>query len=223
MEFFSQLDSSWKKALSAFFSADHAQKIENKVSQAFSQTTCYPKKEDIFRAFSLTSFEKTRVVILGQDPYHGLEQAHGLAFSVPDHIAPPPSLKNIFKELNHSTGKLIPPSGNLTHWAQQGVLLLNATLTVEKSKPGSHQKFGWESFTDEVIYTLSDKKDFVVFLLWGNFAQKKIRFIDSKKHVVLKASHPSPLSANRGNWFGNNHFVQTNELLTSRGHPAIDW
>jgi uracil-DNA glycosylase len=162
-------------------------------------------------------------VIIGQDPYHGPGQAHGFAFSVPPHVAIPPSLKNIYRELNADLDQLIPPTGDLTHWARQGVLLINSTLSVEQGKAGAHQKFGWERFTNAVIQTISEQKEFVVFLLWGTFAQKKSTYINTNQHAVLKAGHPSPLSANRGHWFGNRHFSTTNTLLRKHNLTPIDW
>lgn len=182
----------------------------------------YPSGNLIFNAFNSTPFNDVRVVILGQDPYHGQGQAHGLCFSVPDGIAKPPSLINIFKELKSDLGINIPPHGNLSKWARQGVLLLNATLTVRANLAGSHQKKGWENFTDKAIELLSEKHESLVFILWGNYAQAKTTLIDSKKHLVLKAVHPSPLSASRG-FFGSRPFSQTNSYLCKEGKPIIDW
>jgi uracil-DNA glycosylase len=176
--------------------------------------TIFPEETLIFNAFNQTSFEDIHVVILGQDPYHGSNQAHGLSFSVPDGIKIPPSLKNIFKELGSDIGKEIPKSGNLIHWAKQGVLLLNASLTVEENKPMSHSKIGWNLFTDAVIKKISQEKTNVIFILWGKFAQEKEKLIDPEKHFILKAAHPSPLSAYNGFW-GCKHFSKTNELLKS--------
>jgi uracil-DNA glycosylase len=181
----------------------------------------YPPGDKIFSAFNLTPFEKVKVVIIGQDPYHGPGQANGLCFSVSPGIATPPSLKNVFKELNSDLGLPIPYTGNLEPWAKQGVLLLNATLTVRANTPGSHQKKGWENFTDAVIKTISDHKKGVVFLLWGNFAQTKEALIDQNKHYILKAAHPSPLA--RGAFFGCRHFSKTNKILEHEGHRPIDW
>src|SRR6185295_86408 len=184
-----------------------SEKIKNKV--------IYPPGSKIFSAFDHTSFDNVKVVLLGQDPYHGTGQAHGLSFSVADGIKPPPSLMNMFKELNTDLGRPFPKKGKLEKWADQGVLLLNATLTVQANTPGSHQGTGWEKFTDAVIKTISDKKKGVVFLLWGNFAKKKAELIDTKKHFVLTAAHPSPLAG--GAFFGCKHFSQTNEILRQQG------
>ncbi len=184
--------------------------------------TIYPPGPLIFNAFEKTPFDKVKVVILGQDPYHGAGQAHGLCFSVPDGITPPPSLINIFKELNADTGTPVPASGNLEKWANQGVLLLNAMLTVRANSPASHSKIGWENFTDAVIRLLSDKKHGIVFILWGRFAQDKQELIDATKHHILKAAHPSPFSANNG-FFGCRHFSKANELLAQERLEPIDW
>jgi len=182
----------------------------------------YPKDDDIFNAMNTTPFGKVSVVILGQDPYHGEGQAHGLSFSVPDGVKPPPSLMNIYKEIKAEYGVDTPKSGNLTHWAEQGVLLLNATLTVEHSLAGSHQNKGWEEFTDRVIRCINDHHTHVVFMLWGSYAQKKGAFIDRNKHLVLEAPHPSPLSAHRG-FLGCGHFKSANEYLENHNRPAINW
>ncbi len=183
----------------------------------------YPKNADIFNAFNTTPFDKVEVVILGQDPYHGEHQAHGLSFSVQKGITPPPSLKNIYKELaTDIPGFEIPKHGDLTEWAEQGVLLLNASLTVRASSPGSHQKKGWEEFTDTVIKKLSDEKEGLVFILWGSFAQAKAELIDQKKHHIIKSPHPSPFSADRG-FFGSKPFSKTNEILEKEGKKPIDW
>ena len=185
--------------------------------------TIYPLGSKIFNAFNLTPFSKVKVVILGQDPYHGPGQAHGLCFSVPDGVAHPPSLVNIFKELEQDIGKPYPSSGDLSAWAQQGVLLLNATLTVASGQAGSHQKRGWEQFTDAVISTVSEQNTDVVFMLWGGYAKKKGNIINIEKHLVLTSGHPSPLSANRGYWFGNKHFSRCNKFLTQKGYIPIQW
>jgi uracil-DNA glycosylase len=177
---------------------------------------------NIFAAFNLTHFDEVKVVLLGQDPYHGPKQAHGLSFSVLEGITPPPSLKNIFKELHDDLGYDIPKNGNLTKWAKQGVFLLNAILTVRANKPASHQKKGWEEFTDAVIKVLSDKREGLVFILWGKFAQSKEDLIDTKKHYVLKAAHPSPFSADKG-FFGSKPFSKTNKILVKLGKEPIDW
>jgi len=182
----------------------------------------FPDGKHIFNALDSTPFDKVRVVVLGQDPYHGPGQAHGLCFSVREGIQPPPSLVNIFKELNQSLGLPIPSHGSLQSWANQGVLLLNATLTVEQARAGSHQGRGWEQFTDAVIHALNEECSNIVFLLWGSYAQKKGAFIDTQKHLVLKSPHPSPLSAHRG-FFGNGHFQKTNDYLVANGRQPIDW
>ena len=178
---------------------------------------------EIFNAFNHCHFEDVKVVIIGQDPYHGLRQAHGLCFSVNDGVRHPPSLINILKEVEFQLGVSYPKSGNLMHWANQGILLLNATLTVRAHEAGSHQKKGWEVFTDSVINTISNEKENVVFLLWGGYAKKKIKLIDTNKHRVLNSGHPSPLSANRGYWFGNNNFLEANRYLESKGLKPIKW
>lgn len=181
----------------------------------------FPKEQDVFKAFELTPLDAVKVVIIGQDPYHGLNQAHGLSFSVNKGVKIPPSLQNIFKELQTDDNCPIPTHGNLTHWAKQGVLLLNATLTVREGLPGSHQKKGWETFTDAVINYISDEKKQVVFLLWGNYAKTKAALIDADKHLILEAAHPSPLA--RGAFFGCKHFSKTNAYLISRQIKPIDW
>jgi uracil-DNA glycosylase len=220
----SQLPKDWQKLLKAEFDQPYMQAL-----QAFltaEQTlgkTIYPPADQIFTAFDLTPLSKVKVVILGQDPYHGPDQAHGLSFSVPSHIAKlPPSLKNIYKELNADLGISIATTGDLTHWAEQGILLLNAMLTVEKKNAGSHQKQGWECFTDRVIQLLSDHSEGIVFVLWGAYAQKKASLIDESKHLVLKGIHPSPLSAHRG-FFGSKPFSLINQYLSSNNKAEIDW
>jgi uracil-DNA glycosylase len=217
------LESSWKAALSEEFSKPYFKELTNFVRHAYQSTTVYPPAGQIFNALDSCPLPQTRVVILGQDPYHGAGQAHGLSFSVPEGIAHPPSLVNIFKELVSNTGKEYPKHGSLTSWASQGVLLLNATLTVEASKAGSHQNKGWELFTDAVIDVISAQCNHVVFMLWGNYAKQKGKKIDRERHLVITSGHPSPLSANRGLWFGNRHFSQANAFLTSKRRPAIDW
>ena len=214
---------SWKNILEDEFEKSYFLKLIDFVDSAYKNHKCFPKKEAIFAAFNYCSFNDLKVVIIGQDPYHGENQANGLCFSVHDEIKHPPSLINIFKELETDLGKEIPISGDLSHWAKQGVLLLNATLTVKAQEAGSHQKKGWETFTNEVIKQISDKKENVVFLLWGGFAKKKATLIDGKKHHILASGHPSPLSANRGYWFGNKHFSKTNEFLKSVGKEIIQW
>jgi len=193
------------------------------VKSDYSSTQCFPPGKLIFNAFDLCPPEKTKVVILGQDPYHRPGQAHGLCFSVPEGIPHPPSLKNIFKELENDLQMAYPISGNLTSWAKQGVLLLNATLTVQAHRAGSHQAKGWETFTDRVIQLLSEQYQGLVFLLWGGYAKQKIKLIDADKHCVLSSGHPSPLSANRGYWFGNQHFSKCNAYLDYKGKTPINW
>lgn len=182
----------------------------------------YPQNDEIFQALELTSFKDVRVVIIGQDPYHGPGQAHGLSFSVRKGVRIPPSLKNIYKEIEAEFGVTMPKHGDLTNWARQGVLLLNATLTVEEASAGAHQKRGWEEFTDAIIRAINDHHEHVVFMLWGSYAQKKGAFIDRKKHLVLESVHPSPLSAHRG-FLGNGHFAKANKYLKNQGRPPIDW
>ena len=204
------------------FSKDYFIRLTDFVRKEYHETTVYPPGKLIFNAFNLCPFDKVKVVIIGQDPYHGPGQAHGLCFSVNDGIQPPPSLVNIFKEISSDLGKPIPPSGNLTRWAEQGVLLLNATLTVRAHQAGSHQRRGWEEFTDAVIRKLAEEKNNLVFILWGSYAQKKGAFIDRNKHLVLTSVHPSPLSAHNG-FFGNHHFSLANDYLVKNGKTAIDW
>lgn len=217
-----RIEASWNLRLQGEFKAPYFSSLkEFLVNEKLKNKTIYPPGNKIFSAFDHTSFDNVKVVLLGQDPYHGTGQAHGLSFSVPDGITPPPSLKNIFKELNTDLGIPIPKKGNLEKWADQGVLLLNATLTVQANNPGSHQKKGWEQFTDAVIKTISEKKKGVVFLLWGNFAKKKAELIDTTKHFVLTAAHPSPLAG--GAFFGCKHFSKTNELLKQQAKTPIDW
>ena len=213
----------WAPILQEQVSKDYFKSLNSFVDKAYRNATCYPAKEDIFKALQQTSFNDLRVVIIGQDPYHDKGQANGLSFSVKDTVAHPPSLKNIFKELESDLGIAIPKSGNLERWATQGVLLLNATLTVAAHKPASHQRKGWETFTDAIISGISTHKQGVVFLLWGGFAKKKAKKIDVSKHHILSSGHPSPLSANRGYWFGNKHFSLTNEYLVSQGKTPINW
>jgi uracil-DNA glycosylase len=213
----------WAPILQEELSKDYFKSLSIFVDKAYQNSTCYPAKEDIFKALLQTCFNKLKVVIIGQDPYHDKGQANGLSFSVKDTVVHPPSLKNIFKEIENDLGIPIPASGNLERWANQGVLLLNATLTVAAHKPGSHQNKGWETFTDAIISKISAQKKGVVFLLWGGFAKKKEKIIDTSKHLVLTSGHPSPLSANRGYWFGNNHFSSVNKYLLSQGNTQIYW
>jgi len=193
------------------------------VKDEYNKNICYPKGNQIFEAFNLCDLNNLKVVIIGQDPYHGVGQAHGLCFSVNGGIAHPPSLINIFKEIYSDIGTPVPKSGNLERWAKQGVLLLNATLTVRAHQAGSHQNKGWEQFTDTVISKISEKNEHVVFLLWGGFAKKKGLRIDVTKHCILTSGHPSPLSANRGYWFGNKHFSEANNYLKNKNITEIDW
>ena len=214
---------SWEPYLEPEFKKPYFKNLIAFVKTEYQTTQCFPKDSDIFNAFNHSHFKDTKVVIIGQDPYHDIEQANGLCFSVNDGIKHPPSLINIFKEIEQDLGISYPSSGNLIPWADQGVLLLNATLTVRAHKAASHQKKGWEEFTDAVIKTISKEKNNVVFLLWGGFAKKKKKLIDTSKHMVLETGHPSPLSANRGYWFGNKHFSKTNSLLEQVGLSVIDW
>lgn len=213
----------WKNILKEEFEKTYFKELASFVKNDYKNFTCYPKGTDIFAAFDYCSFNDLKVVIIGQDPYHGPNQANGLCFSVKDGITHPPSLTNIFKEITTDLKLSYPKSGNLERWAKQGVLLLNATLTVRANEPGSHQKQGWEEFTDQVIREISNQKKGVVFLLWGGFAKKKAKLIDLKKHHILESGHPSPLSANRGYWFGNKHFSKANALLVSLKKTEINW
>ncbi|MCU4155331.1 uracil-DNA glycosylase [Carboxylicivirga sp. A043] len=217
-----KIEAGWKQVLQPEFDKDYFKELTEFVRSEYQSKTIYPPASQIFNAFDLCPFENTKVVILGQDPYHGPNQAHGLCFSVNRGIKMPPSLVNIYKELHTDVGIDIPDHGNLEHWAKQGVLLLNATLTVVAHNAGSHQKQGWEQFTDAVIKTVADQSENVVFVLWGAYAQKKAQLIDSNKHLVLKSVHPSPLSAHRG-FFGTKHFSKANEYLVANGKEAIGW
>ncbi|HEY0964444.1 MAG TPA: uracil-DNA glycosylase [Candidatus Paceibacterota bacterium] len=216
------IDPSWKKALEDEFGKPYFENLTAKVRGAYLKGGVFPPPKMVFNALNLCPFERVRVVILGQDPYHGAGQAHGLSFSVPEGVRPPPSLQNIYKEIAADIGTPIPQSGSLERWAAQGVLLLNATLTVENGKPGSHQGWGWETFTDAIIKTISDQKEHVVFLLWGNYARAKKPLIDTTKHCVLEAPHPSPFSAHSG-FFGSKHFSKTNTYLQQHGKEPIMW
>ncbi len=217
-----KIASSWKSKLESEFQKPYFDKLSQFVKEEYQTQVIYPPGKEIFRAFDCAHFDHLKVVIIGQDPYHGPGQANGLCFSVSEGVTMPPSLKNIFKEIYSDLGKPIPKSGELERWANQGVLLLNATLTVRASAPGSHQKKGWETFTDAVIKEISDQKNNMVFLLWGAYAQKKGEIIDRNKHLVLMSAHPSPFSADRG-FFGCKHFSKTNEYLKSKGLKEIDW
>ena len=218
-----EIHPSWEKPLQTEFDSTYFKQLINFIASEYKFKNCFPPKTDIFNAFSKCSYDNVNVVILGQDPYHREGQAHGLSFSVPRGIKHPPSLINIFKELQEDVKISYPASGNLSHWTQQGVLLLNATLTVRENEPGSHQKKGWEKFTDAILKKLSDEKEGLVFILWGGFAKKKEKYIDSERHLVLTSGHPSPLSANRGYWFGNMHFSLCNFYLKNQGKQSIEW
>lgn len=217
-----KMEESWKEQLSEEFSKEYFIQLTNFVRQEYKTKQIFPPAKLIFNAFEYTPFNDVKVVILGQDPYHGDGQAHGLSFSVNEGVRTPPSLVNMYKEINRDLGITIPRSGNLIRWAQQGVLLLNATLTVVAHNAGSHQKRGWETFTDEAIKRLASERENIVFLLWGAYAQKKATFIDESKHLVLKTVHPSPLSAHRG-FIGCGHFSKTNQYLESKGLKPIEW
>ncbi|MDD7133300.1 MAG: uracil-DNA glycosylase [Bacteroidales bacterium] len=217
-----KIEESWKRALAAEFEKDYfAKLVEYLHAEKAAGVTVFPPGKDIFRAFELTPLDKVKVVILGQDPYHGYGQAMGLSFSVPDNVPAPPSLKNIFKEIENDLGVTMSGRPNLENWARQGVLLLNAILTVRSGAPASHSKIGWENFTDAVIRCISDNCDDVVFMLWGNFARSKRELIDAQKHLVLEAAHPSPLA--RGAFFGCRHFSKANSYLAEHRKDTIDW
>lgn len=213
---------SWQTALEPEFSKSYFEELVKFVKAEYASTTVYPPGRLIFNAFEKCTFEDTKVVIIGQDPYHGPNQANGLAFSVNDGIPTPPSLQNIFKEIAEDIGQPPPTTGNLERWAEQGVLLLNATLTVRARTPGSHQNKGWEEFTDAVIKAVNDKLEHVVFMLWGAYAQRKAGFVDQQRHLVLKAAHPSPFSAHKG-FFGTRHFSKANIYLAEQGREPILW
>lgn len=217
-----QIEESWKQRLQPEFEKEYFKTLTDFVREEYAKGPVYPPGRLIFNAFNLCPFDRVKVVIIGQDPYHGPGQAHGLCFSVNDGVAFPPSLVNIFKEIKSDIGTDMPASGNLTRWAQQGVLLLNATLTVRAHQAGSHQNHGWETFTDAAIRVLAEKKEHLVFILWGAYAQRKGAFIDRNRHLVLTSAHPSPLSAYNG-FFGNKHFSRTNEYLTAHGETPIVW
>lgn len=212
----------WKEILSPIKNSEYFTELWTKVRQEYASTKCFPPKKQIFRALELTPFEEIKVVIIGQDPYHNDYQANGLCFSVSDQVPAPPSLRNIFIELHNDLG-IVKTSNELDNWAEQGVLMLNATLTVRAHEPNSHQHLGWEKFTDFIIKEISDKKENVVFVLWGSFAQKKSVLIDTQKHHILKAVHPSPLSANRGGFFGSKPFSKINDFLAEKGKTPIEW
>lgn len=218
-----QLPNDWKMALAPFLLSQTMDDLRIFLQQEYSTKTIYPPKHQIFNALNTTPLSDVKVVILGQDPYHGAGQAMGLSFSVPKIIPKPPSLANILKELASDLGIPVSAHGDLTHWATQGVLLLNATLTVEAGKAGSHQNKGWEAFTDAVIDVINKHSEHTVFILWGSYAKKKGRFIDTNRHLILTANHPSPLSANKGGFFGTRPFSQTNDYLIRHGKTPIDW
>ena len=217
-----RLEKSWKELLKDEFNKPYFADLTKFVKEEYQNGTVYPPPKFIFNALDSVPVDKVKVVILGQDPYHGPGQAHGLSFSVPDGVIPPPSLVNIYKEIESDLGKKVPHSGNLERWAKQGVLLLNATLTVRARQTGSHQNKGWETFTDAVIHRLAETKDHLVFILWGNYAQRKGAFIDPTSHLVIKSAHPSPLSAHNG-FFGSKPFSKTNQYLEVHGQTSIDW
>ena len=217
-----KIDFGWKEKLNDSFNSESFIHLKKFLKSEKEKHKIYPSEDKIFLAFNLCPFESVKVVIIGQDPFHGTNQANGLCFSVTDGIKPPPSLQNIFKELKNDLNSEAPKSGNLEHWAKQGILMLNATLTVRAGQAGSHQKKGWEEFTDNVIFTLSEKKQNLIFLLWGRYAQKKAEIIDKKKHNILMAAHPSPYSAHSG-FFGCKHFSKTNEILKKLKLNPIKW
>ena len=217
-----KIETSWKKLLADEFKKSYFKELTEFVRNEYKTQNIYPPAKLIFNAFDQCSFDQLKLVISGQEPYHGTEQAHGLCFSVNDGVVFPPSLRNIFKEIKNDLGKEIPESGNLSNWGKQGVLLLNATLTVRANQAGSHQKKGWEQFTDAVIHKINEQKQHIVFILWGNFAISKGKFINQNKHLVLSSVHPSPLSASRG-FFGNKHFSRTNDFLGQNGLLPINW
>lgn len=218
-----KIEPSWQQHLKEEFDKPYFSALTDFVRQEYAQFRCFPPGSLIFNAYNLCPFNKVKVVIIGQDPYHEPGQAHGLSFSVMDGIQFPPSLINIFREIQLDLGKDVPMSGNLTRWAEQGVLLLNATLTVRAHQAASHQRRGWETFTDATIRILSAERDHLVFILWGGYARSKKALIDTTKHLVLESVHPSPLSANRGGWFGNHHFSRCNNYLKENGQEEIDW
>ncbi len=218
-----QIHPSWYNVLHHEFEKEYFGQIKSKIRQEKQEgKTIYPKGAHIFAAYNSTPFDEVKVVLLGQDPYHGPNQAHGLSFSVQDGVKPPPSLKNIFKELHNDLNSSIPQEGNLQSWAHQGVLLLNSILTVRANEAASHRNIGWEQFTDATIQALSQQRAHLVFLLWGRFAQEKARLIDAEKHLILQSAHPSPFSAHKG-FLGNGHFSKTNDYLVQYGKTAIDW
>lgn len=218
-----KIDNSWREHIGTEFEKPYFSALTDFVRHEYTTTTCYPPGALIFNAFNLCPFDRVKVVIIGQDPYHEPGQAQGLSFSVPEGVPFPPSLQNIFKEIQLDLGKPMPPTGDLTRWAEQGVLLLNATLTVRAHQAASHQRHGWEQFTDAAIRALNTERENLVFILWGGYARSKAQLIDRSRHLVLESVHPSPLSANRGGWFGNHHFSQCNAYLREHGEQEIDW
>ena len=218
-----KIEKTWLEQLKGEFEKTYFEQLTQFVHEEYRKGTCYPPGKLIFNAFNLCPFDEVKVVIIGQDPYHEPGQAHGLSFSVNEGVTFPPSLVNIFKEIANDLGKPMPISGDLTRWARQGVLLLNATLTVRAHQAASHQRRGWETFTDAAISALNTQRQHLVFILWGGYARSKAQLIDSNRHLILQSVHPSPLSANRGGWFGNHHFSQANSYLTAHGMEAIDW
>lgn len=218
-----QIEPSWRQYLQPEFETAYFKQLTDAVRQEYKNGPCYPPGHLIFNAFNLTPFDKVKVVIIGQDPYHEPGQAMGLSFSVPEGIVMPPSLVNIFKEIHDDLGKPMPSNGDLTRWARQGVLLLNATLTVRAHIANSHQQLGWSFFTDAAIKALSAHREHIVYMLWGGYARSKRGFIDASKNLVLESVHPSPLSANRGGWFGQHQFSRCNEYLKANGEEEIDW
>ena len=218
-----QIEPTWKQQLAAEFDKPYFQQLTSAVRQEYQQTTCYPPGRLIFNAFNLCPFDQVKVVIIGQDPYHEPGQAHGLSFSVQDGIMFQPSLQNIFKEIEADLGTPVPPTGNLSRWAEQGVLLLNATLTVRAHQANSHSRLGWQQFTDAAIRALSANREHLVYMLWGGYARSKAYMIDKTRNLVLESVHPSPLSANRGGWFGQHQFSRANNYLTEQGLTPIKW
>ena len=218
-----KIEPTWKQQLGTEFDKPYFATLAEQVRQAYRMGPCFPPSRLVFNAFNLCPFNEVKVVIMGQDPYHEPGQAMGLSFSVPEGVAIPPSLQNIFKEIQADLGKPLPTSGDLTRWASQGVLLLNATLTVQAHAANSHQGLGWSVFTDAAICALSAHREHLVFMLWGGYARSKRSLIDGQRHLILESVHPSPLSANRGGWFGNHHFSKCNAYLQSHGMTGIDW
>lgn len=218
-----KIEPTWKQQLGTEFDKPYFATLAEQVRQAYRMGPCFPPSRLVFNAFNLCPFNEVKVVIMGQDPYHEPRQAMGLSFSVPEGVAIPPSLQNIFKEIQADLGKPLPTSGDLTRWASQGVLLLNATLTVRAHVANSHQGLGWSVFTDAAIRALSAHREHLVFMLWGGYARSKRSLIDGQRHLILESVHPSPLSANRGGWFGNHHFSRCNAYLRSHGLTEIDW